>query len=394
MSQDKMHAPISPELTVNEDLQLWITRSKTRLLCNTVINTEIRVLRFLFSKIHVGFLKVDDTLVSTSIAMIFLAVILYALTIIIGKFGNPSISVWNPAALFVSLLSAFSLSLVKRLHDTILCHGGNNIAQQIILASPCEGKALEPLRDWWRSLLSRRRQVSFVLFVGIFGVTMLAFIGSYAQMEIHAGSYFLIFVCGVAIGQGGYCAIVIPTLAKVLRQMPMSMFWLYPADTPWVRKLSSIFTKLSIANALIGTFIMFGLLWLKPWKSMRTAGFAGMGLVFTWTVVLYSFIYPHFQLGKALKAEKTDRMLDLQGAIESQRKALLEENPSEDGIKKLNEMIKVYEQLASARASAIDTQAILRLFLSLGIPTLSFIAVLIELGRRLSDFMKDPSVRN
>ena len=127
--------------------------------------------------------------------------------------------------------------------------------------------------------------------------------------------------------------------------------------------------------------------WLRPWKSVTTAGFAAVGLLSTWTVVLYSFTYPHFQLGKALMAEKTQRLLELQTAIDSQRQALFEENRSESEIRKLNEMIKVYGQMAAARASAIDLQAITRLFLSLGIPTLSFVAVLIDLGRRLTTFI-------
>ncbi|HEY2974122.1 MAG TPA: hypothetical protein VGJ48_16520 [Pyrinomonadaceae bacterium] len=385
MSQDKAHTSLSsPELTVKEDLHRWIARTKTRLLCNAVLNTEIRVLHWVLSKVRLDILKVENTLASTTIATIVLVGILYALTILVGKLWDDSVSIWNLAALFVSFLTAFSLSLVKRLHDTILSSDKNNIARLLIQSAPEDDNSLRDMRDWWKSFLSLRLQIPFVLVIGLLAVWMLHKL--HPHIQIHLGSYFLILIFGMAVGQGGYCALLIPRLATVIRKIPMRMFWLYPADTPWVKKISSVFTKLSIANAFIGTCIMFGMLWLKPWESFSAAGIAGAVLVGTWAIVLYSFIYPHFQLGKILKAEQMEQMGQLQKIIDS--KSLMPEHPSEDEIKKLNEMIKVYEQVASARASAIDTQAVLRLLFSLGIPMLSFLAVLIDLGRRLSDFVK------
>ena len=208
-----------------------------------------------------------------------------------------------------------------------------------------------------------------------------------SAVDIHIGSYVLIFLCGIALGQGGYCAIRTPTLARILRNMPLEMFWLYPADTLWVKKASSVYTRLALANAFFGTSVILGLLWLRPWKSSTTTVIAAIWLLFTWAVVLYSFIYPHFQLGKILLAEKSRQSIALQSSITSLRSTIGPDS-EESALKKLNETIKVYEQLESARASAIDVNAVVRLFLSLGVPTISFLAVLIDLGRRLAEFLR------
>lgn len=373
---------------IKQQLQGWIALTKSRLLCNAIVNLEIRILHSIFSKIRVNIFKSDESLSSTVLATLFLAGFLYALTILIGKAWDHSIPVWNPAALCVSLLTAFSLSLVKRLHDNILPKDRNNFASEIIIDVNGEDKAFESLRDWWQSFLRRRNQILFVVIVGLLAIAMLFWLRG--PMAIHLGSYFLIFCLGIAIGQGGYCAMIIPRLASVLRKTPMRLFWLSPADSPWVRDASSLFTKLSLANAFIGTCFMFGILWLRPWQSITTAGIAALCLLCTWVVVLYSFIYPHFQLGKALKLEKSERMRELQDVIDQQRASFIQGNASEEEAKKFVEMIKVYEQLASARSTAIDTQAIVRLSLSLAMPMLSFLAVLVNLGKLFSDFMKAP----
>ncbi len=80
-------------------------------------------------------------------------------------------------------------------------------------------------------------------------------------------------------------------------------------------------------------------------------------------------------------------MLKLQSVIESQHKNFYNVD-KEEKIENLNEVIKVYDQLAASRESAIDMQALLRLFFSLIIPILSFAGVVIEVGSKLSNYLK------
>jgi len=373
------------------ELEKWIDQSEFRLICTVVLNKEIQILNRILCRFGIGSLD-ERSLWANILSMLLLAIILYVLTVSITTVLGPSQQLWNPAIFFVSLLSALALGIVKYLHDDILSRGAGNFAKQII---PDEQNKpdLEPLLLWWKSFLNLWCEIPFVLTTGILGVISIWYFASLSVVDIHIGSYVLIFLCGIALGQGGYCAVRIPTLAKILRNLPLKMFWLYPADTLWIKNASSVFTRLALANAFFGTSLILGLLWLRPWKSSLTTVIAAIWLLFTWVVVLYSFLYPHYQLGKILQAEKNRQSVALQNSITSLR-TMIGSTSNESELKRLNETIKLYDQLESARASAIDMQAIIRLFLSLGVPVISFIAVLIDVGRRLAElFRASPMIR-
>jgi hypothetical protein len=112
---------------------------------------------------------------------------------------------------------------------------------------------------------------------------------------------------------------------------------------------------------------------------------ASIWLLITLSVVLYSFFYPQYYLSKIIKAEKDTQMSNLQKKIKKGPFG----RASEEEIKKLNELIKVYEQLANSRESAIDMQALLRLFFSLAVPILSFIGISIQIGTTLTNQLKN-----
>jgi hypothetical protein len=304
----------------------------------------------------------------------------------------------------VSLLAAFSFSIVKALHDDILptdkqSHATdlsdkraavgndectNNFAQNLIAFAHEE--SLVAMTKWWRSFLSLTHQGLFVAVCGGLGIITLYVFARYSSIHFHFGSYLLMAVCGIALGQGGYCALRIPRLAKAITAAPMDMFWLHPADSSWIKEASSVFTKLSLANALIATCCIIGLVWPRPWKSSMPAIVAATWLFVTLSVVLYSFIYPHYHLGKAIKEAKKREMDTMQTLI-AFKKEWIEKPEGETEIEKLNELLKVYDQLAASRESAIDTQAMLSLFFSLAIPILSFIGIIVQLGSIITNYL-------
>jgi len=380
--------PTSSSASAQDELEIWIGRTRTRLFCNAIINTEIGLLQRIFGKLGFDYLKVHDSFVSTTLATVVLAAFLYLFAIAIGKVWDSSISICNPAALYVSLLSAYSLTLVKWLHDSILRIDQNNLAKQIIAAASKSEGDLTGLLSWWKSFLSIRWQLAFVLITGALGVLFLALFGHHAPMEIHAGSYPLMFFLGIAVGQGGYCALRIPRVAWILRKTSMDLFWLNPANTQWIRKASSVFTKLSLANAFIGTCILIGFVWLRPWGSAMTMVIAGLLLLFTWIVVLYSFFYPHYQLGKIIRAERSRHLVKMQNAIDSETRTAREHGVTENEIRGMYEIIRVYAQLASAGSSAINTQAVFGLILSLGVPLISFAVLLLDIAKHLTEYVR------
>ena len=375
--------------TTRAEIEEWIDQSEVKLICTAILNKKIRALNLVLPRL--GLKPLDNrSLWANILATIILASLLYLLTITITWVFGSIWQLWNPAALFVSFLSALALSVVKYLHDDILTRDQTNFAKNII-PEQTDGANLELLLRWWKSFLSFRCEIPFVLTASILAVVSLRYFAPYSVVGVHIGSYVLIFICGIALGQGGYCAVRIPRLAKILRSLPLKMFWLYPADTQWIRQASSVFTRLALANAFFGATLMLGLLWLRPWKSSTTTAIAMLWLLLTWAVVLYSFVYPHYQLGKILKAEKTRQSVELQKSITALR-SVIDPGSDESALKKLNETIKVYDQLEAARASAIDMRAIVRLFVSLGVPMLSFFAVLVDLGRRLAEFWRGAAI--
>lgn len=374
--------------TARAELMYWADKTATKLLCNAILRWIIRCLRW------IGFTSLVEqgSLRSTAIATIVLTVVLYVFTIAISKLFNPLVPLWNLGIVLASFLSAFALGIVKHLHDSILPPGKNNFAEQIILAvREQDDNAYIGLRDWWNSFLNLWYQIPFVVVVGLLGMGVLLFFETKAGIDFHVGSYLLMFCCSVALGQGGYCALRIPILASVLGTMPMDLFWLNPASTPWIRRASTVFTKLSLANAFIGTCILVGFLLLRPWASPVTLAIALLLLLLTWAVVLYSFFYPHYQLGKVIKAEKSLHMMRLENMISSDAKKSRENGATESQIKGMYEIIRVYDQVASSQSSAINVQAVFGLLLSLGVPMLSFAVPLINIAKWVTEIAKPTS---
>lgn len=381
-----------------EELRFLIRETRHKLLCNIVINKTIRFVN------RISPLKLkEDSFVAVAAATILLSILFYLLATSISYVQDQSIPLLNPVSALVSVLAAFSFSIVKGLHDNILPEDKdsdptdtsknpgavnndptNNFAKNLITVAPAE--SLVAMRNWWESFLSLPYQCMFVATCGLLSIITVWIFGRTTSIHFHAGSFSLMFVCGIALGQGGYCALRIPKLAKAITIAPRDMFWLYPAESLWVKETSSVFTKLSLANALIATCCIIGLMWPRPWKSSMPAIVASIWLIITLTVVLYSFIYPHYHLGKAIKTTKKREISRMQALIDFSKDSL-KQSEGDGEIKKLNELVKVYDQMANSRDSAIDMQATLRLFFSLAIPILSFIGILVQVGSIIANYL-------
>jgi hypothetical protein len=384
---------IDSHSTSAAELTALVNKTRATLLCNKVVNNSIRLVNRL-----TGLQLAEDSLLAIALVTILLAACFYVTTTALSYLCDRSIPLINAASILVSILAAFSFSIVKGLHDSILAvdknseakdskengHGSTNFVTKLISLAP--EKTLLAMSRWWKSFLSLGYQYAFVGVCGGLGFVTLWVFGKYTSIHFHVGSYLLMIVCGVALGQGGYCAIRIPRLAKAITIAPIEMFWLHPADSLWVKETSSVFTKLSFANALIATCCIIGLIWPRPWKSSMPSIVASIWLLLTLAVVLYSFLYPHYHLGKAIRDAKKREMGKIQALISFKKEWVAEPNGGVE-IEKLNELIKVYDQLAASRDSAIDMRARLSLFFSLAIPILSFVGIIIQIGSVVTNYL-------
>jgi hypothetical protein len=327
------------------------------LLSNIIINYGIRKLHFKVSTqtiIYVTFI---------------LAILLYIITTLLSILFGESAPVFTFAFL-ASFLTAFSFGVIKYLDHHILSVSFDAFPKNLVDFA-LDNKSLAALSNWLRSYLSLEKQLVVSSIIGILGTASTFYIAKNRSMNFKFGSYILIFCCFFAIGHGAYCAVIIPTLAKVLSQKRMKMFWLNPADSSWVNDASSFFTKLSMADALIVAFVIGGLYLLKPWESSKTAWVAGIWLVIGIACLSYTFLYPHYYLNKAIKSEKKRQMENLQTIIRTYQTRVEGLNKSE--FKDLFERIKLYDHLSAAKESAVDTQALLRFITSIIVPSLTYL---------------------
>lgn len=349
---------------LEKNLMTLIESTRTRLLANWIVNSGIRVLH---TKDSVGAVLIVSTILS---------VLIYLVTALVGKVSNPSFPLFTPLSALMSFVAGFSFGIVKILHDNILPPNAKNLVSLAL-----DEKGLIAIRDWFQLFLSLPTQLVTSLSLSTLMVLTLIVIERNTSARFGVGGYVLMFFAIFAIGHGAYCAVLIPTLAKAASKERMRLFWLNPADSPGVEMASSAFAKLSMADALVVTLCIVAMYWFRPWESPLAALVSGIWLVIGLAAVSYSFLYPHYYLSKAIRAEKRRQIALVQDVITSYRERI--EQLSEDDFKKLSKLIKLYDRLVSARETAIKMEAFRSFLTSLAIPALSFFGGLINLGSLL-----------
>jgi hypothetical protein len=355
----------SAQTTFGDELIGWM---RVRLLPNIIIFNCLKLLRL------------NDTLTTTALVVFLITCFLYLLALCLSKIFDPAAPLLSPAALLTSFLTAFSFGVIKILYDAILLPNANNLP-----AFFENENGLDVLRQWFRTFLSIKKQLSVAIILGLLGVLTLFLTKYYSGITLRAGSYFLIFSCAFAVGHGAYCAIAVPTLAKAISEVPTNMFWLYPADSPWVRIASSAFIKLSMADTVIVFLCVLGLYFLGPQTSVRLMIIAAVWLLVGVFTVSYSLLYPRYYLQKAITAEKLRQMAELQSVIASYRNRIA--NISEAELKILSELGKVYDRVSDTKVNTMDVRVLVNLIPSIGIPLLTFILTLITLWKTISGVM-------
>jgi len=219
--------------------------------------------------------------------------------------------------------------------------------------------------------MSLEKQLTVSFAVAILGTLSIFFLVQARSANFKVGSYVLVFLCLVGVGQGAYCAVVIPTLAREISKQRLELFWFKPADSPWISEASAFFTKLSMADALIVLLGICGLFLLRPFESRNTALVAGGWLAIGLVVLSYTFLFPHRYLTQVIRREKKRQLEHLQTLITSYEVRIEQLTASE--YKRLLDHINLYNYLSGSRDNAIDVEAWLKYASSLGVPILAFV---------------------
>lgn len=377
---------------LKKELPSLVDDFRTHLLANIIIINGTRLVLKKDSLPRTILFGIILWIVTYLIAYLLLALISY---LILARFFTiHEVLFISPAAILLSFLTAFSFSIIKLLFDQIMPVGDSNNNERFpknLINFSSEKTNLALICEWFRKFLSRRRQIRWSVATGAAGTLTIILFDWLTKVDYAWYSYVLVFVCFFAIGHGAYCAIVIPTLVRTINKADVQLFWLSPADTSWIRDASSIFTRLSLADAFTAAFCIFGLFFFAPLEILTTKVVALVWLIIGIVGLLYTFFYPHRFLKLAIKSEKKNQLAKLQSIITSYEERLKE--LSEDDLKRLKEYIGLHEKLVASRETALNVSKWLSLIPSLAVPTITFFVGAFGLWKQLIDSFS-PVIKN
>ena len=368
------------------DLQTEMNNFRTHLLANAIINGLIPS-------------RWNDARWAVAAVTVLLALSLFVVSTLISKIVDGALPVLGYNFL-ASALTVFCFAIIKVLHDGIFPRKVTTFPER--LPQIAKEKTKESIAKWFNSYLKIWKQLVVSILFGVAGIgTLLAFKQN-AGSDFRFGSYVVVFLCFFASGNGAYCSIGIPTLIRRISKCEMEMFWLSPADTPWIREASWIFIKLALADAFVFAWGIVGLYLLKPLNYGATTLVALIWLFIGLSTILYTFLFPHHYLTKTIRAEKRRQIQSLQkliiqyqasinsvkpaGPVNKANLANKEDIANREDIEKLAHLVTIYERLAAARESAVDLKTWIGLIPTLALPSVPYLSLfgrsLIEIGKR------------
>ena len=308
-----------------------------------------------------------NALVANGVALMLSASV-WVLTWIVNRVARLPVSLAEAGLLMIpALLAGLALLVVKVLHDVILPPSRAHIARL-----PAEQEGFDALKNWFKASFALGRQIVFSVIVGLLAMLTIrvlstSFPAVRGNTGIHVGAFLGMF----AVGNGVYCALVIPTLASAASKHRMNLYPYDPASSTGVRMAGSAFGKLSLANGLVATVVIALLFALHPWEAQPTFVVALAWLLAGWSAVTYSFVFPNYHIATAISREKQIQLEKLESVIRSYN-ARVGELSAKD-LDKLQKLVELRDGVHKTRNWAIDPGAWREYISSLVLPFLSFV---------------------
>lgn len=181
---------------------------------------------------------------------------------------------------------------------------GNNVENRLI--------------DQLRKLTNLRNQilasiVSTILVLSILYVIELK-IGLSFNCNTSA-SFVTIGIASLGMGQGGYWAIVLPLLTKVLRDGDISEIVknpLYPEKTPYLIAVSKMYSVYAMWDSFMVTLCLIGLFALG-FRFDRGSFLNPIFLIILgYIITSWTFLYPQYNIAKIVKHSREDTLLQIE----------------------------------------------------------------------------------
>jgi len=330
----------------------------------------------------INLLHLKNNASAAVIATLMLSTLIFVFAWLMNALVGLPISLMSNWPLIIpALLAGLAFFIVKVLHDSILPPNRERIAR-----FPADTDSLLAFRNWFKKGFRVRRQIAFSIFFAVFAVLTTRILSrDFPTLQTNLGLYVGVF-CGIfAIGNGGYCAWIIPTLASTGSSCRMNLFPYNPASTTAIRIASAGFGKLALANGIVATLVILLIFAFRPWQGRMTLQIALIWLLVGWGVVTYSFAFPQYHLAKIISQEKHRQIERLEVLIEAYHNRL--EDLSDKEIDKMQKLIDLRDRIFMSNDSAIDLGAWRDYISSIVLPLASFVTGVINIPEMIKDLL-------
>ncbi|MGO9305806.1 MAG: hypothetical protein ACLP3R_19280, partial [Candidatus Korobacteraceae bacterium] len=296
-------------------------------------------------------------------AAIPLSITVYCAMAVLSRFvgGFTAGEVFRGAGQYaVTILTVYSIGIVDYFGEKYVEQTAHDL-----LLNATEGKAIEA---WFEGLFSQRWQIGTALLGAFLGALTLVFL-TWSGPLFTVRRAIIAGVAGSALGFSGmhgfYFALRIPTLASVVAKQRMRFYWLRPADTPWVGRISGMFTAMCVGQ-LIGAALCFPIARLLiPRNSVSVSLVWILWLLVVAFGLGFSFVFPQWKIGGMLRESTRRDMEEIQAVLRAMKPTLLSERAHLIS-SQASPLVSAYSVAAGAPHTAIDAGSYVKVAASVG----------------------------
>lgn len=263
-----------------------------------------------------------------------------------------------------ALIAGFIVIFVEKNLELFL-----SITDELLLL--IESTKRQRFEEWKTSTFSLSKQLLFstAFAIIIFPMTYLFFRGTVGATAINFGSP-LLFVNLTLIGNGFYWLIFLPGATRKLTGGMRKLNLFDPKNTYWINQLSGIYGRAATSASIIGVMIFFPLVF-GP-KANDIIIITSVWLFLVWSLVLIPYLIAQTSIADFINKERLETLSNIQLKISN----VLKDSPSEEGEKRLTNLIAIYDKAIKAKSSIFDIDS--QIINSLILPLISFILVNFE----------------
>ncbi len=229
----------------------------------------------------------------------------------------------------------------------------------------------QQFEEWKASAFSLSKQLLFstAFAITIFPMTYLFFRGTVGVTAINYGSP-LLFVNLMLIGNGFYWLLFLPGATRKLTAGMRKLNLFDPKNTYWTNQLSGIYSRAATSASIIGVMIFFPLVF-GP-KANDVVIITSVWLLLVWALVLIPYLVAQTSITDFISKKRLETLTDIQLRISN----ILKDSPTDEGEKRLTNLIAIYDKSIKAKSSVFDVDS--QIINSLILPLISFVLVNFE----------------